>query len=247
MIRMVRIDMHVHTNYSDGVDSTKEIIRQAEKLGLDGIGIADHDTFGGLHEALEIETDLIIIPGIEVSTCKGHILAYGILEGEIEVGLTPKETVDIIHKMGGIAVPAHPFDAIRLGIKKEIYHLNIDAVEVFNGCITLNKFNQKAFRVAQELDLPMIAGSDGHSTEEIGNAWTDFLEQPESWQDVLSMILRKESIPIGGRHPIIPSKIRRFFKAYKKRKERPVPYPWIKQPKQKNNSDPTNDDQEKVT
>ncbi|MBN1330041.1 MAG: CehA/McbA family metallohydrolase [Candidatus Heimdallarchaeota archaeon] len=246
---MVRIDMHVHTNYSDGVDSAEEIIRQAERMGLDGIAIADHDTFGGLYEALEIETDLLIIPGIEVSTCKGHILAYGILEGEIEVGLTPKETVDIIHKMGGIAVPAHPFDTIRLGIKKEVYHLNIDALEVINGCITFSKCNQKAFKVARELDLPMIAGSDGHSTEEIGNAWTDFLEQPESWQDVISMILRKESIPIGGRHPVIPSKIRRFIKTFRKRKERPVPYPWIKQPKQKSNctTNSTSDNQEKIT
>ncbi|MHA1211308.1 MAG: PHP domain-containing protein [Candidatus Heimdallarchaeota archaeon] len=238
---MVKIDMHVHTNYSDGVDSPEEIIRQAEKMGLDGIAIVDHDTFGGLHEAFEIETDLIIIPGIEVSTCKGHILGYGISDGEIEIGLTTKETVDIIHRMGGIAVPAHPFDRIRLGIKKEVYNLNIDALEVINGCITLNRFNKKAMEVAIELDLPMIGGSDGHSTEEIGNAWTDFLTEPENWQDVISMILRKESIAIGGRHPVLSSKVRRFVKAYKKRKMRPVPYPWISMPKEKTEN---NDDEE---
>ena len=230
---MVKIDMHVHTNYSDGVDSVEEIIRQAEKMGLDGIGIVDHDTFGGFHKALEIETDLIIIPGIEVSTCKGHILAYGITDGEIEIGLTPQETVKIIHRLGGIAVPAHPFDFIRLGIKKEVYKINADAIEVINGCSTLPRYNKKAIKVAQELDLPMVAGSDGHSTEEIGNAWTDFLVEPETWQDVITMILRKESIPVGGTHPVLRSKIKRFFKAYKKRHERPVPYPWISKPKRK--------------
>ncbi|NHJ46755.1 MAG: PHP domain-containing protein [Asgard group archaeon] len=236
---MVRIDMHVHTNYSDGTDSVEEIIRHAEKIGLDGLAIADHDTFGGLHEALEIETELIVIPGIEVSTDKGHILGYGISDGEIEVGLTPQETVDIIHRMGGIAVPAHPFDTIRLGIKKEVYKIKCDAIEVINGCITFSRCNKKAIEAAIELDLPMIAGSDGHSIEEIGIAWTDFLTEPETWQDVISMILRKESIPLGGRHPILPSKFRRFWKAFKKRKDRPVPYPWIKMPKSNNNKKDT--------
>jgi len=230
---MVKIDLHVHTNYSDGVDSVEEIVRHAEKIGLDGIGIVDHDTFEGLHKAWELETDLIIVPGIEVSTCKGHVLAYGISDGEIEIGLSPAETVDIIHRLGGIAVPAHPFDFIRLGIKNEVYHIDADAIEVINGCSTLTKFNKKAIKVAKELELPMIAGSDGHSTEEIGNAWTDFLVEPETWQDVITMILRKESIPMGGRHPVIISKVKRFYKAFKKRRERPVPYPWISRPKRK--------------
>ncbi|NHJ39239.1 MAG: PHP domain-containing protein [Asgard group archaeon] len=228
---MVRIDMHIHTNYSDGTDSVVELIRHAEKIGLDGIAITDHDTFEGLHKALDVETDLIIIPGIEISTSKGHILAYGLTDGEIEIGLSPKETVDIIHKMGGIAVAAHPFDPFRLGIKKEIYEVKCDALEVINGCITIKHYNKKAFKTALKLDMPMVAGSDGHLIEEIGICWTDFITEPETWQDVISMILRKESIPVGNRHPLLPSKFRRIFKAIKKRHERPVPYPKIKKPK----------------
>ncbi len=231
---MVRFDLHVHTNYSDGTDSTEEIIRQAEKIGLDGIGITDHDTFGGVHKALEIETTLIIVPGIEISTCKGHILAYGLTDGEFEIGLTPAETVEQIHRVGGIAIPAHPFDYIRLGIKDEIYNIKSDAIEVINGCITFSPWNEKARRAAVKLDLPMIAGSDGHSTEEIGIAWTDFIYEPKNWQDVISMILRKEAIPVGRNHHVLSSKIRRFWKAFKKRNDRPTPYPFIKQPKQKN-------------
>jgi predicted metal-dependent phosphoesterase TrpH len=232
---MVRIDMHVHTNYSDGTDSAEELIRFAEKIGLDGLGITDHDTFGGLHKALEIETEIIIIPGIEISTTKGHIIAYGVTDGEFEMGLTPKETVDVIHRNGGIAVAAHPYDYIRYGIKDEIFNIKVDAVEVINGCITFKRFNKMAFEAARKLELPMIAGSDGHSTEEIGNAWTDFLVEPETWQDVISMILKKETIPVGGRHPLITSKAKRWFKAYRKRDERPVPYKKIRMPKPKNN------------
>lgn len=235
---MVKIDLHIHTNYSDGTDSPEELIRQAEKIGLDGLGITDHDTFGGLHKALEIETDLIIVPGIEISTSKGHILAYGVTDGEFEMGLTPKETVDIIHRNGGIAVAAHPFDYVRYGIKDEIFKINIDAVEVINACITFKHFNKMAFEAALKLDLPMTAGSDGHSLEEIGKAWTDFLVEPETWQDVISMILKKETIPVGGRHPLISSKAKRWWKAYKKRNERPVPYKKIRMPKAKKFTNP---------
>ena len=236
MISMVRIDLHTHTNYSDGTDSAEELIRHAEKIGLDGIAITDHDTFQGLHEALEIETDLIIVPGIEISTCKGHIIAYGVTDGEFEMGLTPKETVDLIHRRGGIAVPAHPFDYIRLGIKDEVYNIKADALEVINGCITFNYFNKKAYQVAIELDLPMIAGSDGHSIDEIGIAWTDFLTEPHSWQDVISLILKKETIPVGKRLPLIASKIKRYRRAYLKRKERPVPWKKIRNPKRKSST-----------
>ncbi|MGC9780530.1 MAG: CehA/McbA family metallohydrolase [Candidatus Heimdallarchaeota archaeon] len=233
---MVRIDLHTHTNYSDGTDSAEELIRHAEKIGLDGIGITDHDTFEGLHEALEIETDLIIVPGIEISTCKGHIIAYGVTDGEFEIGLTPKETVDVIHRSGSIAVPAHPFDSIRLGIKNEIYNIKADALEVINGCITFSYFNKKAYQAAIELDLPMVAGSDGHSIDEIGIAWTDFLTEPHSWQDVISLILKKETIPVGKRHPLFLSKFKRYSRAIKKRKERPVPYKKIRIPKRKSSS-----------
>ncbi|MEA2071538.1 MAG: CehA/McbA family metallohydrolase [Asgard group archaeon] len=229
---MVRIDLHVHTNYSDGTDSPEEIIQQAEKIGLDGIAITDHDTYQGLHKALEIETDLLIVPGIEISSTEGHILAYGLTDADIEKGLTPKETVDKIHRYGGIAVPAHPFDFIRLGIKKAVFSIASDAIEVINGCCTLPYWNKKARKVALELDLPMIAGSDGHSIHEIGVAWTDFVSEPRTWQEVISAIMKKECIPLGKTHPVILSKIRRFWRTLKKRKERPVPYEFIWKPKE---------------
>ncbi|TFF85254.1 PHP domain-containing protein [Candidatus Heimdallarchaeota archaeon] len=241
---MTRYDLHVHTHYSDGVDSPEEIIRHAEKIGLAGIAITDHDTFEGLHKAMEIETDLMIIPGIEVSTCDGHILAYGLTEGEIEMGLTPQETVDIIHRMGGIAVPAHPFDIIRLGIKKKIYQIDSDAIESINGCCTAPLWNKKARKAAIKMDLPMTAGSDGHCTEEIGIAWTEFLYEPHDWQDVISMILRKESIPKGKTHCVIASKIHRVIKGIRKRKERPVPRKFIWYPKRKEKSQEKQPEQE---
>jgi len=56
---------------------------------------------------------------------------------------------------------------------------------------------------------------------------------PETWQDVISMILKKETIPVGGRHPLFSSKAKRWYKAYRKRNERPVPHKKVRMPKPK--------------
>ncbi|HHY91304.1 MAG TPA: PHP domain-containing protein [Clostridiales bacterium] len=77
------IDMHVHTNASDGVLSPREAVEWAARLGLRGIAITDHDTVGGIKEGLQAAQkckDFLLIPGIEFSTfyqdTEVHILGY---------------------------------------------------------------------------------------------------------------------------------------------------------------------------
>ena len=47
------IDLHVHTNFSDGTDSPEDIIKKAEIIGLNTIAITDHETIDGLSEVKE--------------------------------------------------------------------------------------------------------------------------------------------------------------------------------------------------
>lgn len=76
----MKADLHIHTTYSDGVFSVKEVVKFAEKEGLTHISITDHDTLSGTLEALTMKTSLTIIPGIELSTYHQdesiHILGY---------------------------------------------------------------------------------------------------------------------------------------------------------------------------
>ena len=59
------IDLHIHTNFSDGTDSPQEIVEKSEKLGLKGIAITDHETIKGL---LTITKDTIeVVKGVEIS------------------------------------------------------------------------------------------------------------------------------------------------------------------------------------
>ncbi len=82
---MKTIDLHSHTNASDGTYTPTELVDYAAKKGLSSLAITDHDTLDGLDEALAAAgqyPELEIIPGIEFSThsdiCKSdiHILGY---------------------------------------------------------------------------------------------------------------------------------------------------------------------------
>lgn len=78
-------DYHIHSVYSDGSDTPKEIIQKAKKRGLDTLALTDHDTIDGLKEASAeaIRLNINFINGIELSTHYDdhrliHILGLGI-------------------------------------------------------------------------------------------------------------------------------------------------------------------------
>lgn len=63
------IDLHVHTTASDGILTPTEVVKKAKKLGLSAIGIADHDTIGGVKEAMTAgkKFGLEVVPGVEIT------------------------------------------------------------------------------------------------------------------------------------------------------------------------------------
>jgi predicted metal-dependent phosphoesterase TrpH len=79
---MSRIDLHTHTNFSDGSFSPTALVKLAHQKGLNILAITDHDTTEGLTEAMEAVQGLPLelIPGIELSTefqgRETHILGY---------------------------------------------------------------------------------------------------------------------------------------------------------------------------
>lgn len=63
------IDLHIHSNYSDGLLSPKEIVNYASKCNLTAIALADHDTTSGIPEAIEEgkKVNIEIVPAVELS------------------------------------------------------------------------------------------------------------------------------------------------------------------------------------
>jgi len=78
----VRIDLHTHSNVSDGTEAPADVMRSAQAAGIDVVALTDHDSMAGLEEAADMAgaLGLNFVPGIEVS-CRHrgvsiHLLAY---------------------------------------------------------------------------------------------------------------------------------------------------------------------------
>lgn len=77
-----RIDLHMHTTFSDGFFTPTELIRKVKDLSIGIVSITDHDSLNGLEEATQVgkELDVIVIPGLEISTDvedrEVHLLGY---------------------------------------------------------------------------------------------------------------------------------------------------------------------------
>ena len=170
-------ETHCHSVYSnrrrrwfDALNTPREMIESAIRRGLDGMIITDHDTVKGGLAGKKIArgyNGFHVIPGAEVSSMAGHILAIGI-EENIPKGLSLEESVDRIHDFGGVAVASHPFsNRVRPSLGEE--SLKTDGVEVFNAMNRVHD-NSKALALARSHMQATTAGSDAHWAQAIGSA-----------------------------------------------------------------------------
>lgn len=77
------LDLHIHTTASDGSLTPTQVVQLARKKGFSLIAVTDHDTMGGVAEALEAgkKYNVDVVPGVEISsgvTLEVHMLGYGI-------------------------------------------------------------------------------------------------------------------------------------------------------------------------
>lgn len=77
------VDLHMHSNYSDGVKTPTELVAMAKEIGLKAIALADHDTVDGVDEALAAgaAAGVEVLPALEFSVAYGayrdvHLLGY---------------------------------------------------------------------------------------------------------------------------------------------------------------------------
>jgi len=187
----------MHTHYSkDATTTLKEVIHYAKKRGLDGVAVTDHDTtLGALR--LAKRKSLIVIPGVEVGTLNGHVLALNVT-GSIKPKLSLLETVEKIRQLGGIAVIAHPAVVLKSGLGHKISAISdLDAVEVINAAafpFFLSTYLSR--RLAWRLGLPQTAGSDAHHPKEIGMAYT-IVNADSNRDDIIEAIRKGKTVPSG--------------------------------------------------
>ena len=216
---MLKLDLHIHSQYSDdGMGAPKDIIKVLKKKGMHGMAITDHNNIDGSLRALKVAPkDFIVVPGVEISTADGHMLALNVKEN-FSRNLSVEETVEKIIEAGGIAIVPHLFRNMS-GIKKEKLkkiHKKIPAIEVFNGC-SLPKTNIKTAKIAKEFNLGGTGGSDSHDPLYAGYAYTIVNSTDKNIDSILSEIIKKKTwgdgiiMPVDYRRDRMLKSLKQFF------------------------------------
>lgn len=196
---LYKYEMHIHTSpCSGGGSDIRDHIDELRRKGYSGMVVTNHfyhgdsridrslpweafvdayrqDYLYGLAYAQTIDFDLLF--GIEESVGDGReILIYGIeadlLSSHPELKDADIKTfVDVVHSAGGLVYQAHPYrDRFYISKPYPLDCLDIlDGIEVYNAC-NESAWNESAEKLAIELGLACVAGSDGHSIETAGHS-----------------------------------------------------------------------------
>jgi len=174
------IDLHVHTNLSDDSKTAPEKYVEAvikSGAGLGAICITEHRKFprdpetDRLYSELSDNHGILIIKGVEADTDLGHLLLFGLTDEVLrrfDVAhrmLKSALLIEVIHKEGGIAIPAHPFRDSGYGSRLDdlvaTHGAALSAVEAINGQNSPIE-NERAMAAVEKLGLTALGGSDAH-------------------------------------------------------------------------------------
>ena len=165
---MIQADLHLHTMYSsDSTIAPKTLVELL--VAHDSVKVAavtDHDTVDGCNVIRQLASpypDILVIPGVEISTLEGDILILGTEEMPPHPW-TPECIVDFAKSNGSVSIVAHPYREYGMGDKAQKY--KVDAIEVLNGASPYLA-NEAAQKLANLMGLPGVAGSDAHQSSEL--------------------------------------------------------------------------------
>jgi predicted metal-dependent phosphoesterase TrpH len=207
----IKADLHVHTTYSkDSLITPKDLVYYAEKRGLDAVAITDHNHLKGAYQIAK-ETDFLIIPGMEISSRDGHIVALNV-DGLIPTSLSATETVELIHKANGVAIACHPFVYFK-GCLGDNVCASFDAIEVINArAFPFKNSVKKAEECAKNLGLSRVAGTDAHYGPQIGYAYTVIEVAEPSVEAITEAIVKGDCQPFGQPVPAVINVQQQFYR-----------------------------------
>ena len=213
----MKFDMHCHTK-EGSIDAHVDIETYVQKLiseGFDGMLVTDHNSYDGYRKWKEIANTVktskpfTVLKGIEYDTRDaGHmivILPEHIFCKLLEVrGLTFNELEKLVHRLGGILGPAHPYGTGFFALmstnfgkqNKEIIH-KFDFVETFNACNHTIE-NVKARAWAAKYKKMNFGGSDAHFMNVVGSAFTSFDAEIKNNNDLIKAVQEKVKTVAGG-------------------------------------------------
>src|SRR5713101_4646202 len=189
----LKLDLHVHTNRSsDAFTSPEQLAIICRNRGLDGLAITDHNVL-----AVDSSDELLILPGIEISTRDGHLIGLG-LSQTVPRGLSADETLRRIKALHGVSIVPHPYDLLRSSVRPHTLEVRPDAIEVINSSSFLHSVTWKrARKLAERENYPMTAGSDSHIPQTIGRAYSEIECRSRDTGSILASLVSGSVTPFG--------------------------------------------------
>ncbi|MHA2404743.1 MAG: PHP-associated domain-containing protein [Candidatus Kariarchaeaceae archaeon] len=182
-------DLHIHSvNSFDSSIGVRRIFDKAYDLGLRGVAITDHNE---LTIAESPYSEVLSIPGMEINIESIHadLIALGITK-PISRRLSLKDTVDEIHKQGGVVIVPHPISSSTNypAIGERIYEIKqmIDGIDITSPKSHVN--NLRARKLAEDFRVAKMGSSDAHSEKDIGRAVTVIQRPVSTVKELLDQI-----------------------------------------------------------
>ncbi|CAO3688321.1 unnamed protein product [Rhizopus stolonifer] len=185
----VLLDGHTHTVYSDGKMSVRQLLDWHLANGYNAIIVTDHNTVqGGLQaEKLalaEYNQSIVVIPGMEYSSCRIHMNLIDINETIPVTGPVPtdqelQDVINKVHALGGLVIVNHipwsnttedGYQLPRLPNHPSIQQLiswGVDGFEVINQDV----FDLTSYQAAGENHLIQMVGMDLHHPSVGAQTW----------------------------------------------------------------------------
>lgn len=178
---MICVDLHLHTQFSFDASISPRFLADALNAHpvIKGVAVTDHNTLEGYLHVRRFAAayeDIVIIPGVEVSTVAGDIIVLGVEEKPAHWS-SLESVVDFARKRNGILIIPHPFRGGGIGNAAQKIPTGFTAVEVANPDATPEE-NRMAETLAKTRDMPGVGGSDAHHINQMWKAYTQIDAEP---------------------------------------------------------------------
>lgn len=201
---MICVDLHLHTRFSFDASIGPKFLADAlhQHPVVKAVAVTDHNTLEGYLHVRRFAAayeDVVIVPGVEVSTVRGDVIVLGV-EEKPAYWSSLESVIDFARARSGVIVVPHPYRGGGIGDAAKRIPSDIAAVEVANPDASVEE-NKMAEDLARTQNMPGVGGSDAHHIRQLWTAYTEVKAEP-SVEDILKAIKQASVTPVLAKNRV---------------------------------------------